>query len=242
MKKGNKNKILIIGGIILVIVLGVISFWFFKTNNKDSIKFKKEYESLNGVVREKDKQTIRTINIDDDNPFIYQSSKDIVERINRKETFAVYFGFADCPWCRSVIPTMVNVAKDLNVGEIYYVDVKDIRNVLEVNDDGEVVTVYQGDEGYGNLLNSLGNVLEDYTLKDKDGEEVETGMKRIYAPSLVVVKRGVALGMTSGVSEKETNAYMELSEEMKHESYESFKNILQKLSDEGGVCGPQTGC
>ncbi len=241
MKNKKKNVIVLIIGVVLVALLVLGGFLIFGKKS-DAARFKEEYESLNGVVREKDKQTIRTINIDKDNPFIFQSANDIIDRIKNKETFAVYFGFADCPWCRSVIPSLVDVSKDMNVGVIYYVDVKNIRDTLEVDEEGKIVTTFEGGEGYRELVELLDNVLSDYTLKDKDGENVETGKKRIYAPNLVVVTHGMPVALETGISESETNAYMDLTDEMKDETYNAFKNALDKLSGNGGVCGPETGC
>ena len=61
--------------------------------------------------------------------------------MDNNETFVVYFGFADCPWCRSVLPTLLDVADDLKIDKIYYVDVKEIRNKLDVDDEGNVRAV-----------------------------------------------------------------------------------------------------
>ena len=94
----------------------------------DAMKFKKEYESLNGTIREKDKQTIRTLSIDQDNPMVYSSCQDIIDRIENKETFIIYFGFSDCPWCRSSIETFIESAKENNITTVYYVDIKEDRD------------------------------------------------------------------------------------------------------------------
>ena len=241
-KKKFSKKILlgvigIVGVLVVIIVCGVLF-----SNENDALRFKREYEKLNGVVREKDKQTTRTIKIAKDNPFIYQNEEDIIKRIDNKETFAVYFGFADCPWCRSVVPTLVDVARDMKVDVIYYVDVKDIRNTVEVNDDGEIIITKEGSDGYKQLLEKLNQVLKDYTLRDKNAKEVYTGLKRIYAPSLIVVSYGEAEVLETGISSLETNAFMELTDEMIKETYDTSKTALEKLNGDGGVCVPDTGC
>ena len=59
-------------------------------NNKDnkeitdSIRFKEEYESLNGTIREKDGKTIRSISITENNPMIYKTAEELVNMINNK--------------------------------------------------------------------------------------------------------------------------------------------------------------
>ena len=109
----------------------------------DAISFKEEYEKLNRTKSESGK-TIRTISIDKNNPMIYKTEDDIVEMINNKETFIVYFGFAKCPWCRSILPNLLKVAKDLNINKIFYVDIFNIRDTQEINEEGEIITTKKG--------------------------------------------------------------------------------------------------
>ena len=66
---------------------------------KDAIRFKQEYEALNGEENGNGKN-YRVVEIDENNPFVYATTDEIVEKINNKESFVVYFGFAKCPWCR----------------------------------------------------------------------------------------------------------------------------------------------
>lgn len=207
----------------------------------DAMKFKQEYESLNGTIREKDGKTIRTISIDEENPILYASDEDIVNKIQNKETFVVYFGFADCPWCRSMVPTLLQVAKDMNVDKIYYCDVKDIRDTYELDENNQPIQTAKGSNAYPQLLEAMDEVLENYTLKDESGNEVPTGEKRIYAPNLVVFVNGQAKALTSGNSEKQSDGYMELSEEILKDSYQMIQEAFQTLSDTS-ACAVETKC
>ena len=135
----------------------------------DALKFKEEYEKNNGVKNEKYNVTTRTVNIPEDNPMVYATAEEIIKKIDNKETFVVYFGFSDCPWCRSVIEELIHVAQDLKVEKVYYVDVKELRDVKELDENNNVVTSKEGDEHYKKLLEKLDSVLDDYTLTDKDG-------------------------------------------------------------------------
>ena len=133
----------------VIIILVVISLFLVSgcTNKKlsDSEKFKQEYEELNNQKREKDDKEYRSITIPKDNPYVYQTASDIIERMDNKETFVVYFGFAECPWCRSILPTLTEVAKDLELDTIYYVDIQEIRDVIEYKD-GQLQTTKEGTE------------------------------------------------------------------------------------------------
>ncbi len=209
---------------------------------EDSIKFKEDYEKLNGKTRDKDGKTIRTIEISKDNPFKYKTEDELIQAINNKETFIVYFGFNDCPWCRSVVPTLIEVAKDLKIDNIYYVDVKEIRDVLELDDDNKAITKTKGSDGYYKLLKLLDNVLADYELTTKDGEKIKTGEKRIFAPNIVAVVDGKPKKLTSGISSKQNDAYMELSDDMKEDMYNNIKAILELIVDTNNSCSYNSAC
>lgn len=206
-----------------------------KINNEvsDAIKFKESYEALNGVKREKDGKIIRSVNIPEDNMVVIKSADELVQMMDNKESFVVYFGFADCPWCRSMVETMVQTAKDNNVSTIYYVDVKEIRNKLELDDNNEVVESTKGSDGYYALLEKLDNVLNVYELSDKDGNVVDTQTKRIYAPNLVAVKDGEALGLVDGTSQLQTDAYEELTPEMISDMSDIMKSLFALVKEDG---------
>lgn len=236
-----KRKKLIISILIVALIMlgGILIFQNFnneKTTNEDAIKFKEEYESLNGETNKSNDKEYRKVSIPKDNPFIYKEAEDIVEMINNKETFAVYFGFDSCPWCRSVVPTLTEVAKDVEIEKIYYVDVKEIRDTIEINDNGELETTKEGTDGYYELIELLGDVLSDYTLTDSDGNTVSANEKRIYAPNVVVVIDGVAEKIESGISDKQTDGYMELTDEMKEDTYNKFETILDYLYTKQHTC------
>lgn len=202
----------------------------------DALKFKEEYEKQNGVKNEKYNVTTRTLNIPEDNPMVYATAEEIVTKIENKETFVVYFGFSDCPWCRSVVEELIHVAKDLNVEKLYYVDVKELRDVKELDEDNNVITSKEGDKHYMELLNKLDTVLDDYTLTDKDGNEISAGEKRIYAPNVVGVAKGIPTELETGESEKLTNPYDELTDEMRKETYNKLKCVFKCLEDNTPTC------
>ena len=207
----------------------------------DAIKFKEEYESINGNKVENSSYTVRELSIPDDNPFVYASANDIITMMDNNETFVVYFGFNSCPWCRSVIPSLLDVAEDLKLEKIYYVDVKDIRDKLDVDEDGNIVTTKEGSEGYIGLLARLNSVLDDYTLK-YDGQEISTGEKRIYAPNVVSVVNGKAKQLETGVSDQLTDPFMEITEEMKKETYNKFECSIKCVLENKNTCSSKTAC
>ncbi len=236
-----KNKKIVTCGVIILIGIMFVGIIFSNQKN-DSIKFKREYESLNGVTNETNGKKYRTISISKENKIIYASAEEIVEKIENKESFAVYFGFAKCPWCRSVVPTLLTVTDDLDLNTVYYVDVYDIRNTLELNDDNKVVETKKGTAAYYKLLDYFSDVLDDYELFDNDKNKIETERKRIYAPNVVSVLAGKVNSMTTGISELQDDPYMEITAEMKKQMYSKIKCTLDCLTEQSTVCVKKNAC
>lgn len=231
-----KKKIVIL--LLIVISLAGLTACS-KKEKSDALKFKEEYEKINN-----EKTSYGTINrevsISKDNPFIYKSAEEINEMIENKETFAVYFGFAACPWCRSVIETLIETAKEKGLDTIYYVDVYDIRDQLKLDDNGSVVVDRKGSDAYYKLLENLDNVLTDYTLTDSDNNSVATGEKRIFAPNVVSIINGKASLLATGISEKQTDPYTVLTPEIKKDTKDAFVKVINQVLHPN-ICTPD-GC
>lgn len=203
------------------------------TNNKDALKFKEEYEKINGDKTSYSDNKYRTLKIDKNNPYVYSSAKEILEKINNKETFYVYFGSSYCPWCRSVIEKSIESAQKNNIKKIYYVDMWNgfhneiLRDTYKLNDENEATKEKDGTKEYYKLLEKFDNLLEDYTLTTDDGEEVKVGEKRIFAPDFIYVENGVAKKITSATSENQKDADAKLTKEILKDEEKSFDNFFK---------------
>lgn len=221
--------------LILLLVITVTGCEKKESKPTDAERFKEEYESLNNTTNEKNGKKIRNLSISEDNPMIYKTAEEVAKMMDEKETFLVYFGFKECPWCRSVVEELIHVAKDKNIGRIYYVDVKEIRDVKEVTEDGKIETTTKGSKGYYELLERLGNVLDDYTLYDKDEKEITDG-KRIYAPNVVAVSEGKAIKLVTGESDGLEDPYQKLTDKMRKSTYKKFECLIDCLEKESKTC------
>ena len=214
----------------MLIVLGATGC---SEKNSDAIRFKKEYEELNGLSNSSG-NIFRAISILEDNPFVYVTGEEIVKKIEDNETFYVYFGSKYCPWCRSVIEKSIELAKKNNINTIYYVDIWDgdhieiLRDIYQINDNGEPELVQRGGNGYKELLKYLDNVLDEYTLTDKDGNEISVGEKRIFAPNFIYVENGKAIKLISGISENQKNSREELTDEILKDEERIFNEFFDK--------------
>ena len=235
-----KRSILVIIALVLLLVITGCDYEK-KDKISDALKFKNEYESINGDKTSYGDYSVRTLDIPEDNPIVYADANDIITMMDNNDTFVVYFGFNSCPWCRSVLPTLLEVAEELNIKKIYYVDVKEIRDQMKIDDDGNAILVKEGSEGYIGLLNRLDSVLEDYTL-EYDGKEVSTGKKRIYAPNVVSIVNGEAKQLETGISDKLSDPYMELSEEIKADIYNKFKCSIKCVLENKNSCSSKHAC
>lgn len=202
-------------------IFAVMLFLISGCTSKDAKKFKEDYEALNGVETSTSGVYYRSITIDSDNPIVYSSFKEVSEKIESKDDFIVYVGFSACPWCRSVIPYVLESAKENKIKKIYYINVRedntrasDLRGYYKLDEKGNVVVDVQADEYYKKVLNTLDDYLSPYTLTDTNGKTVETGENRLYAPTVIVYKEGKAVALDECISDSQTNGYMDLTDEM----------------------------
>ena len=216
--------------LVLVLLIGLITITGCnKKDLTDAEKFKKEYETINN--KEIDNNKVRKVTINKDNPIVYKEAKDIVEMIDNKDTFIVYFGFNDCPWWRSMVETMLKVMSDYNIDKLYYVDIKEIRDEKELDSDGNIKTIKEGTKDYQELLNRLDILLEEYKVKD-----VSMNEKRIYAPNVVAVTRGTPLEMTTGLSDDQKDPYQEITKEMKSTMYKKLECLAKCVNEASTTC------
>lgn len=190
-----------------------------ETINSDAIKFKEEYESLNGKETSYG-VTNRTVSIDENNMVVYVSAEEIVNMIKDGKSFYVYFGSNKCPWCRSVIEKALEMADNNGIDKLYYVDIWDedgneiLRDKYVINDNGELEQTIKGTTAYYELLEVFDEYLDEYTLTDENGKEIKVGEKRIFAPNFVYITNGKVKSLTTGISAKQTGAFDELNGEI----------------------------
>lgn len=223
----------------IFVIIGLIALTLTLTGcgkEKSAQEFKEQYEKVNGKKLIKN-LTNRKVNIKIDNPYREVDAAKIITKIKNKETFYVYFGFETCPWCRSVIEKSIEVAQTEKIDTIYYVNVYDIRDTKEYINN-KIVTTKKGSADYYELLKLLNDVLDDYKIEDEDGKSVNTNEKRIFAPNFIYIKNGKALKKIDGISSKQADAFMELTEEILNDEEEIFTDFFTHKK----VCTGETMC
>ncbi len=80
-----------------------------ETDNKDAIKFAKEYTEVSK-----------------ENVFVYRNAKEII-KIMEKGTGIVYLGFPECPWCQAYVKYLNEVAQEVGIDKIFYYNIAEDR-------------------------------------------------------------------------------------------------------------------
>ncbi len=146
-----KNKISILLIVIIAIVGTILIYKHFdkKEIDKKSItKFSDEYAL-----------------VDKENVFVYSNIDEVVTLLENG-TGIVFMAYPECPWCQSYAKYLNEVAKENNIKEIYYLNIKHDRQI--------------NSSKYAKLVKLLGN----YLYAD------DSGLSKVYAPDLTFVKNG----------------------------------------------------
>jgi len=237
----NKAGFLIIG-LALLILISCGIYWAaedakdsVQTNKTDAVKFQEEYESLNGKHDDKRNRDYLEVSIGKENPVVYASFEEVLKVLDNG-TGVIYFGFPECPWCRNLIPSLLEAADKAGIEKIYYLNALEDRDVLELNDKNEVVTKQEGTENYQKLLVELDDVLSDYVLETDAGKKVMTGEKRLYFPSVIFVKQGKIVGFHEGTVESQTDSKVPLTDKQKEELVGILTDYMGKTVTCDGAC------
>ncbi len=231
----DKDRKMFIGIILLLfvfmILIGIIAFQDKKeekVENADAIGFKNEYESLNNIVREKDGRTIREITIDKNNPVDILTEEEAITLVE-SGTGILYFGFADCPWCRSMLPILLRTLNNMSIDRLYYLNVKTMRDTLSLGEKNKVEVKEEGTKGYYKLLELMDDVLEPYYLINADGKKIDTKEKRILAPTLIAIKNGKIVDIHVGTVETQASGYDDLTTEEQEELSNRFIKLIESV-------------
>lgn len=227
--KDNKIKIILttilIGLLIIAMVIkGQDLIKNNKVSNNDSIKFKEEYESLNGKYDNVREREYLDVNISSDNPVKYATFTEISDLIDHG-TGIIYFGFPECPWCRNAVPVLLEAAETTGVDTIYYFNALDIRDEKFLDANGEIVTTKEGTEEYKQLLKKLDKYLSVYDGLNDDS------IKRLYFPTVFFIKEGVVIGNHIGTVDSHTDSKVKLNSEQKLELKNIYEEFMMKVLD-----------
>ena len=195
-----KNKgIIITMGIIIVILIAIIIFLLVGNKNEeqtvksDAEKFSEEYTL-----------------VDKDNKFRYANIDEVIDTLE-DGTGVVYLGFPECKWCQQYTVYLNELAKDRNIPEIMYYNIREDRQ--------------------GNTKNyqTIVNILKDYLPEDEEGNP------RVYVPAVIFMSNGKILGFDDETA-YDTKGYDEPSKYWTKKEVNDLKDRLNSYLDKSGIC------
>lgn len=205
-----------------ILILMIVSLFFVtacsgrkEENTKDEKKFKEEYESLNG--KKQGEKVIMSIDVSEDNKMKYIDSSEVV-RILEGKTGVVYFGFPNCPWCRNIVPVLIDALHDTGLDQVYYANLLEERDTKKIDEEGKIVVEKEGSKNYQRILELLHDQLGNYEGLNDDS------IKRLYFPTVVFVKNGKVEDIHIGSLDSQKDPYKKLTKKQ----YEELKTIYEK--------------
>ena len=226
-----KLKIIITVLTLVVVAIGGIC-WYFNNDKEtvssnDNIKFVEEYEEYNGKETPYGGKYLE-IEVPQDNKVKY-SSYDEIYSILEDGTGVIYFGFPTCPWCRNLVPVLVDASNEAGIDTIYYFNNKEDRDVKELVDN-EIVIKKNGTQNYYKLVDKLESVLGEYEgLND-------SSIKRLYYPTVIFVKDGKIVDSHIGTVDSQENPSIFLDKQQYEELKTTLVNKMTKLIVCEGAC------
>lgn len=142
------------------------------------------------------------------------------------------FAFPQCPFCRNLIPELAEVAKKENE-TIYYCQVDEYRDKYEFDTfTGKPVKTQEAGDGYYELLDWLGDYLNDYAVADNNKNKIKVGEKRISAPTVIRIENGqpVSTWLLEDVEDAgyPTNAFDTWCDDTQDKVTESLRNYFEE--------------
>lgn len=193
-----KKKVLIIA-LVLIVVLGLGVFFGVKAYKEahmtDAEKFAKEYTDVS-----------------EDNVFVYRDIDEIIQ-IMEEGTGVVFLGFPECDWCQAYVKYLDEVAKEMEIEEVYYYNIKEDRE--------ENTKEYQ----------KVVELLEERLQNDDEGN------KRVYVPNVSFHADGKLVGNncetsldTKGLDDPEEYWTKEEVEELKASLTKYMNRVIPALT------------
>lgn len=209
-----KLKIILLLSFILLSLIGC------KTDDikTDNIRFKEEYESINGQLNESGK-TITTIEIDENNSVKYIEQQEVIDSLING-THVIYFGWPECSWCRRALPVLIDAVNQYPGMRIYYFSIKQAREDYENGVESQLAALYK--EVSKVLLMSE----VDFS---KISEVDDNGVLKIVASMLIFVKDGEVIGAHRRTVESHFDSYEELTKEQIAELKDIYDCYLQEM-------------
>ena len=225
-----ENKKILVSLLMTIVLLATFLIKCINNNSSfetDAIKFKNEYEILNGKKKNNGDDIYEELSISSNNPMIYASYSEVEELITNC-TGVIYFGFPECPWCRAAVSVFLDAANESGLDKIYYFNAVKIRDKKHLDEYGKIIIDEEGTAEYSNLVQLLYDNLGEY-----EGLNDST-IKRLYFPTVVFIKDGKVIGTHIGTLESHNDVKKSLSDGQRLELREIYLGYILEVL--GVIC------
>jgi thiol-disulfide isomerase/thioredoxin len=210
IKKSLGEKITLAASFIaLILVLLLVLFIvaradYSDSSSADALRFKQEYEALNDVLNDDRTNKYFYLSISEHNNIVYLTYEQLVD-FTSNGTGLLYFGRPACPWCRLLVPHLLEYAKEAGVN-IYYYDIEQDRS--------------ENNEQYQHILRIFRGYLPTDTVTQSEEEpDFNQGLKRVVLPQLFYLDNG----------EITFDILMFQHEYLEHDESEKIKQLLHNM-------------
>ncbi len=197
-----------------------------KEDVSDSLKFKQEYESLNGQ-KDDEGLSYSTLEISSDCKVKYMT-KDKITEVLTNGTHVVYFGWPTCPYCRLAVPILLETIEEYSGISMYYYDIKELRDAYSSDPNSED----------GKLYSEIVKIISFSECDLSTIDTFEDGSLKLSASIMYFIKDGQIIGYHRGTVESHLNAYEPLEETQKEELKEIYRSYLDEMIKKSPIgCG-----
>ena len=197
-----------------------------KEDVSDSLKFKQEYESLNGQ-KDDEGLSYSTLEISSDCKVKYMT-KDKITEVLTNGTHVVYFGWPTCPYCRLAVPILLETIEEYSGISMYYYDIKELRDAYSSDTNSED----------GKLYSEIVKIISFSECDLSTIDTFEDGSLKLSASIMYFIKDGEIIGYHRGTVESHLNAYEPLEETQKEELKEIYRSYLDEMIKKSPIgCG-----
>jgi len=244
LQEENSYKNTIIAAIVIALIF-IVGLFIIKTigpnkedknyvQTADESKFQQEYENLNGTESSE-------IKIIKDNNIVYIDMKQAAEILDSKSG-VIYFGYASDELSRAAVPVLLDAMSSSELDTIYYVNLDSAegkRDLYSLNSKNKAKVVQEATQEYNAVRLALANHLEDYVLYTSKGKKVNTGQKRVEAPTVVSIVEGQVMGFHEGTVDNHDGEKTLTKDQVKELTAEYTKVISSQLNKK---CMIEEGC
>lgn len=192
----------------------------------DAERFKEDHEILNGQMTFDGANSYAAIEVPADNRVQYVDLPEILTILS-DGTGVLYFGFPECPWCRTLVPVLFEAAREAGYeGPVYYGNFLEARDRRTLDDDGNILVEYEGSPDYQQLLLVLYDWLTPYRGLNDDS------LRRVYFPTTVFVKNGQIFNVHLVTVDSQESGYDPLTPEQHAELLSALAEDMRGLAGE----------